>query len=868
MARERPQPTPGSVERQVEPKPPVAAGSTSRGAGTTEKIVDIQVGKGNRVATKKALTERAEKRPRRRPTASTSPNARTVANPTAEPRGDEQQMFVDGDGDQGKELRLLFRAVETWPSGSVKALGVRVVQRSSGQVRAFTFTFPEQSSEKLVLEPTVRMNVTDGFSATRIYPFSQLRPYALELGPGAHSRDRSAYSLTINGQSFDAVFPRERTPLERVGEASPTTDVGGVHYVDLRLGAFKDQFRLSFRKTGVSTATFGIHAVNGGEPTGAAGVELIDLEGPLAPRVLPSAPTSVAIDLDGDGKADLFLYDQLVGIPRGYDRGGGPERDRHHRIRVRGPVKTGEVLLDFDITRGRTAPNRELDDHGKAAVRDVASRDRIARQRPEAAPAAVANADNHVARGYLDAAERGNIPRPLAEAFDLLATAVRMLPVRPDLAGQAVEAASAFDKVFRETMSGFARENSHYLASRLRSHTTYAPVAPSIEKAIKNEDWAAARGLLRRAIVNLDHLVVAGARFGKGTVPPGTDANAMQDELDHRNRRRDALLDMPKNAKRVPATFHPADKYAGEEGYKQAYDYELYVWNDGKKWHLRDLMNPADVKTVTEKADPEETEPPRSLFAQYDDPDYFPEGRLRYRIGDGQIREQKMSGGVSWKTWLSRIGTAALILGTIAAAPAVLTGATMTLTAIRLFHISSYLGAARATIDLTKRYQHGNLDAVTTVIDVAGIVSGMAHGTGHVMKLGVDKVARAGTAPITAGVAHAAQLANRTLIPTAGRVEMGMDGVSFIALTPLGVKRWEQLNANRPKGDDTASRVELLTILLGSGAALLFVYKGGAAWATSGNAYKGDLNLVRRPDGLYELASQAAPRAGGGGLAN
>jgi hypothetical protein len=71
----------------------------------------------------------------------------------------------------------------------------------------------------------------------------------------------------------------------------------------------------------------------------------------VAYAALDTGPTSLGIDLNGDGKADLQIFDRLT-TPQDYDGGGPPAQSRNHQIRVLGPAIGAERTYHYQYRFG------------------------------------------------------------------------------------------------------------------------------------------------------------------------------------------------------------------------------------------------------------------------------------------------------------------------------------------------------------------------------------------------------------------------------------------------------------------------------------------------------------------------------------
>ncbi|MFB9926960.1 DUF4157 domain-containing protein [Amycolatopsis halotolerans] len=251
------------------------------------------------------------------------------------------RILLDGDGDQDKELQV---TLSTPTDGT---LSVEAVQRSTRATRTVTLPVPTGSGP---LSPIVE-EVTDGHAPNRIRLFAAPSGPALLLGPGTHVPAASTYPAAIGNDTANLLFPPEPKPRRKIAAAGETRTAAGITATDVALGAYRDVFRLSVRQNpDGKTATLGLSALNDGTVRDTAGTPL-SLSGPLRFSVLTTGTTGLDLDLDGDGKADLRIFDRLS-TPTDADGGGPPARARNHQIRVAGPAVGGERTFDFRYRYG------------------------------------------------------------------------------------------------------------------------------------------------------------------------------------------------------------------------------------------------------------------------------------------------------------------------------------------------------------------------------------------------------------------------------------------------------------------------------------------------------------------------------------
>jgi hypothetical protein len=253
---------------------------------------------------------------------------------------DGWRVLLDGDGDQDKELQV------TLSMASASTVTVTALQRSTGATRMATLAVPAGAGSLL---PIVK-DVTDGHTPTNIQLFAPATDPSLHIAPGVHGPTGSLYRLTAGDAAADLTFPLEPTARRQIASAGAVQIAGGILAIDIALGAYRDTFRLSFRRMNDGKTAFGLSAVNDGVPRDTVGLEFTLAE-PIKYEVLDTGSTSLGVDLDGDGRADLQIFDRLT-TPDEHSGGGPPAQSRDHRIRVLGPAIAEERTFDFHFRYG------------------------------------------------------------------------------------------------------------------------------------------------------------------------------------------------------------------------------------------------------------------------------------------------------------------------------------------------------------------------------------------------------------------------------------------------------------------------------------------------------------------------------------
>jgi hypothetical protein len=717
------------------------------------------------------------------------------ANPVVEGLkfgADGWQVLLDGDGDQDKELQLTLKA-STGPTG--RSLSVTAVQRSSKEVRTATLPLPAGGSSADWLMPHV-LEVTDGYAPTRMQLFATAEP-SLLLAPGVHGADRSTYRLTLGGSGADLAFPAEKTARRRIASAGPAEIAGGILATDITLGAYRDPFRLSFRQLQGGKTTFGLSALNGGVPRDTVGAELA-LAGPIRYAVLDTGPAGLALDLDGDGKADLQLYDRLS-TPADYDGGGPPAQSRNHQIRVVGPAIGAERTYDYHYRFGAMNGVNSL----AGAVNTEAGRnaEAVASLAEQGKTTTLDDTLDQIEIAMLSmrrrAAERGLLTQAVVDTnVTLWQVLVRLRAqmatgVPSALQAEAVKAGQEFATAVQKDVDPAS-----------------APfrVSGMVPEVLRTGNWSSSLSIYSAATGGLDG--VLRARMEKD----GGERDKDLVEAAQLGKLRSELKEIPGGkAVRVAATYHPDEKFRTEQGYVSTVPLQLYVWKEDDEWKLKDVTNPEKPFTYSYDAKAGETLPPLAAFTKLDDPDHFPSGAINIQVPGGEAGRIGVRDRMTWKKFFTYLGVSLAVVGLTLATIASAGATSAAVPAAWALGASALAGATAAGIDLAEHIQHDNLDARTAVLDLAQIVAGVATAGG--LAAGRIVVA-AGSAPAaarwTGAWAQAAMLAQRWYVPMV--VSGAVADVVTVAVMAEGTLR--QLEAIDKSTADPAEKSRAKMLLL------------------------------------------------------
>jgi hypothetical protein len=341
---------------------------------------------------------------------------------------------------------------------------------------------------------------------------------------------------------------------------------------------------------------------------------------------------------------------------------------------------------------------------------------------------------------------------------------------------------------------------------------------------------------------------------------------------------------------RVPATFIADESYEkmpDKGSYKQK-DFgkyrqvplQLFVWSDGKKWHLRDLHNPKQVWEAEVDYDGE-AQPPEALFKQLDHKKHLPKGDIHYDLPGGQGGRVRCKAEKEWYEWVADIAlilaAVGLVLVTLGAATPLVVGAYAT----AAFAASAVLGAVASGGELADGLDHGFADdkmIVLNVLDIVASLASVAAMGGGKLAMGAAKAstaAKAGTgAAWKGGLAWAAKAGSLVYRPMTG-LSILADGASLLIMTTELQQQMDEIDRTvKDPNDRQQAKARLLAQFAVSGGMVMLSIKGDLPDLRTGSpnivldkmngitvARVGDVKLgkqhVELPDGDANLHASA-----------
>lgn len=734
------------------------------------------------------------------------PEEHPGSNPVSRVVDGATEITIDGDGDQHKELKLTIKATSMWEGtdDAAKTVRLQVLQLSTGELREVIFDLPKPASGGR-LWPVVR-EVSDGKAPTRITLVTPIDTQFLEISPPGASGN--SYGVSAAGTQSTVTLPAESGGLRQTVGAAPPTLIGNILAIDLALGAYGDRFRVTLEPLSDTKGVLSIATLSQGKTKGGLGAEL-QLSGAIRGGLVATGPTSAGIDLNGDGKADLTIYDALTTPTERSEPGGDgpPEANRDHKIRIVGGAVGGEKTFTFHVREGLSYPqssDRALDHTAEASQ---TATDILGSQAKEGGSFEEQLDAYEMALMPLrrKAADDNVIPRETYDAWYALSLA--MIKIRPQVA-DGVPAALQTDAIKHadRLVKALADGEHSWAATIMLAHS-----GPQLATALTAADWTPAFTNYRRVVTVLDKVLVERLKESKGEHAKETEQAELLSE-------RRAMIGEMEDHKpvRVLAVFHPDEKFRTEQGYVGEIPLVLYAYKDDDEWHLRDVTNPHKPWDYTVDAKQGETTPPWRLLTELDDADHFPEGVIHYDVPGDRGGRIATTGGLTWKKFFTYLG---LALG--AAALALAAGpASVAVYASWAFAGSAVATAAAAGIDLAEKGKHGQLDAATVVIDLGLIASALmgvaALRAGQVVR-GAVTAAEAG-APLAGEAAQLAVLYGRYYVP----LRVGAFGADVVVLSAQAALQVDEIEHGHGT-DEEKKRAKMLALAQLAGLAGLQV---------------------------------------------
>jgi aminoglycoside phosphotransferase (APT) family kinase protein len=756
------------------------------------------------------------------------------------------QIRIDGDGDQHKELLLFLRQAGDHPPKSVV---VDVTQLASGKKQTVTLGLSPVGGE---LFPVLRQ-ITNGHVPTVIA--LQRIGSSLQVFPPNRTKDAVTYTFQGPVDKHDVAFPPEpegKGP-EKIATAGDVMNIGGLFGVDIRLGAYRDAFRVSLDP---ATSTLGISAKNRA-PKGALYQGLgTRLAHPATRfRVVTDNGVSVGLDLHGAGRIDVEIFDTMTALGR------DPEMNRKHVLRLVGRALAEERELSFTIKNNDfMGPGTLASDLDQAvasnaqALTGLADQEAVGdfQQNIDAFADAMVDARRQASEAKVITQATYDAWKKLSGDLQVLRSYIRGTGVTPALRERVASEADAFlaalaaetkDKVKTSIQGGrfstvVTEKNPYTGESKTTTSSAVIRVTSNADEMIGakiratkyDEAFDAYTALVR----GLDRWIID--TLAKKVDGPAQDASK---RLEYMGAMHDELKKIESHKPvRIQAVFHPAAIYKEAQRIKEV-PLSLYYWKEKDHWILRDLTNPKNAFEDKEPFEPGDTEPPKKLFEKLDHKTHFPKGIIHYQIPFGHGGQLATTERRTLSEWLTYIGLGVAAVGlTLAsfgtAAPTVAAVGTYVLAA------SSLIGAGAALAHAVEESQHGHLSDGALALDIAQVVAGVM-GAGSLASGRIMMDARAAS---MAGKAWVGPLATLSKWAQAGYKPLTIMRIGAdIATVPLAsAEIAKQLDEIEASGAPPDEKSRLKALLLAQGAATVGLV---------GLSIKGDLPNLAKGKPLY-----------------
>ncbi|HEV7681140.1 MAG TPA: DUF4157 domain-containing protein [Pyrinomonadaceae bacterium] len=767
--------------------------------------------------------------------------------------GGTQEFTFDGDGDQMRELRASIRTVTSWPNGSARQINVDVTMLNSSETRSATYELADVRSGNGPLF-VIFDRPTDGRRPARISLVSPLGTQNLLFYPPERTPQAITYRAELASQQFNSnqpptisqsqtfSFPASVQPqLRAVFHADPPIVMGAIHAVDISVGAYNDRFRLTFTKPDPSQngVIFGISVLSEGAPVSGERNN-IRVPGLLSLNVLQSDAVRLAIDLNGDGQADLELFDELTGVT-GYDY-VSPLRFRTHRILAEGSGLPAETNFYYPIRNGLIVAGSTTPSGADfAAASNAQAVTGLAQQQTTGVPGLTASDQLGTISGELDAveamlnqararaAEANVISQELFNAWDVVTRDFIMVQAQLSAPGATIPAALreqtaihalvfyvqlAAAVISEDTGGGGVR--GYHLRNRFTGLDRYVDEQRTpgqiLAEQIQAGQWPVAIASFHLLVRGLDRWIAQRSQERFGAPDPDQPETNRANEMLYLTHLRQELAGFrSRNPVRVAAVFHPQAAYASS-GRVSEVPLSLYYVQENGSWYLHDFSNPQEPWHTSgyPMRGPTEAAPPHAAFLELNEDNHFPIGTVHYQLRNGIGGEVSTTGPGAGRQVLTYVGVGAAAIGL-----GLVSFGTGTVAVIGTYAlaVSALAGGTMAAVDLYERFTHGTATAGSVALDIAQIVAAFtgigALGSGRI--LSVARVAAADSAPLTgARWALMATWAQRVVVPLAA-TNVAADVVTLAVMSVEGAQQYDAID-NAPGTPESRRRAKILLL--------------------------------------------------------
>ena len=679
--------------------------------------------------------------------------------------------------------------------------------------------------------------------------------------------------------------------LPAFSSAATPVYIGGISSVDVVLGQYNDQFRISVQSQASSLkptyplkAILGVTPMYHGEMLYGKGVEITVNANPVI-RVLSASGSAISLDLDGDGREDLHVDDAIT-VPANYDGGGPAEYNRNHAVSLSGSgvppqsfnfqVRMGsfvrgssETAVDQKATSNAHSVSELSSERGKKGTfeeqldayeisfmpyRQQAQENKLVTQKTFDAWKNLSEAMIRL-RPLIDAHQQDPQKNPVDGSLRLTA---------------AFNATQLYDSLAAETIAHEVGIGTEVSSSSFNPYTgesttitafvgvsTSTGPAKQVSFYLITGQWDKAYQSYHSLVDGLDRWIVDRMKEKKG-------------EKDPQFKRAQAIASMhgalgdlaAKKPIRVLAAFHPDKKFASEGGYMPTVPLQLYAWQEGNDWYLRDITNPSEPYTFPSVSGNRTAAPPVKLFSEMDDPDHYPVGVIHYDVPGHFGGQVNTTDSLTWKKFFTWLGIGLAVIGLAISAIAT-AGTTLEVAGAWLLAGSAVAGGTVAAIDLIEGSQRGNLSGFRVGLDLAQIVASIAGVSALRSSVVVrEAMAASGTgAPLMGKAAEYAVYMQKVYLVAKG-TQLAADSISLAIVgveIAIQLEEIEKSHASREEKD--RAKLLLLSQLAVMGGIHLLAVKGDLPVLTG----SGRKLILHFPDNqgppVATLAGMEAPSA-------
>ncbi len=813
-------------------------------------------------------------------------------------------IYTDGDGDQKKELKMIFGK-----KGDKVTVAIQHVD--TGEKRGpLSFSFPgldlsanmwvHEYSRSNAIDPTViKLENTgtkkaDDDTPAPVHTITILPPDA--ASPGLYRfNDQTAQ---FNADKFDPAYGfTSALDSDQVSTTNPT------YVVDV--GPYADVIKLFFKSADGAAVSLAPDAANGRAFTadlfvigidkniifGGAPMKVKLKSTNLVIKTIRHEQNVISFDLDNDGVEDITLNYRLTQAQENQR----PDFNRYIELFFNGPALDKQTIYQFEKIAGyyvgKDSKSEELFNQLVPAL----GNEKLDQQEiPGTRQEDIAILNNLLSQIYIKALEEKLIEGDTYLAWKKLDISLQYLKLfvigkatltdddNLKIAQTAVFANEYIEKIRRDTAgkettgssviamgqsasttnykeNPYTGESTSTTSSGFYSHTTTTVMGLGTEIMLRQWDK------VTKSYDKLDkgfNQWVADRLKEKHPDDPTLAAQTKGAYLFIKELQQ--IVNNPNaiHITRVKAVYYSYEKYLKEEGIP-VIELPLYYYYDtsSRKWWIVDFINPSAPYRDHIELGSSETpgdKPPPALFNKLNDKDHLPKGMILYSTADKSLTGQvELTAPWEWKdilTWFAAaVGIAALIGSMIFSGGAATPFAIGVLQV--MFAASAIAGGIAAGMDLYEHYKNEDLTPMTAMLDIgniaASIVGLSAMSSGRIIMLASQASVK--NTPWAGNWARLALAADKAYVPLAG-LNIGINGFNIALLSADTITKLDDIEKS---GSDQASRdrakILLLAQLAFAGGMTILSLKGDIASLSKG------ANIVIYPgkNGIPVAASAA-----------